>query len=143
MMQVEDTYSYKVSTTQNETTNDAPIVIISKVSQIKAVWKANYGLTKPNLDLVFDIINPDGVTVQEVKSLPDQGLQQRESDDDDSEMNRKMNPVDYNQPVDDSPSSNSSSSNLDDTVMISEHGNIIPTTVFNPKWIKLSDRLIG
>jgi hypothetical protein len=49
-MQVGDSYSYEVSTTQNETTNDKPIVIISKVSQIKAIWKANYGLTKPELD---------------------------------------------------------------------------------------------
>jgi hypothetical protein len=118
----------------NETTNDQPIVITKKVSHIKAVWKSNYGITEPVLDLEFDIIKPDEDAIaQETKTLLDQGLQQRQSDDDDSEMDRKMSPVDYNQPVDDSSSLNSSNSNLDDTVTNSERGNTIHTTVFNPR----------
>jgi hypothetical protein len=120
------------------------LVIVKKVSHIKAVWKENYGITKPMLNLEFEIIKPDGdALAQENKALLNQGLQQRESDNDYSEMDRKMSPVTYNQPVDDSPSLLSSSSNLDDTVTISEHGKTIPTTVFNPRWIHLPDRLIG
>jgi hypothetical protein len=58
-------------------------------------------------------------------------------------MDRKMGPGYFNQPDDDSAPSGSSNSNLDDTATVSDHGNPVPATVFNPMWIKLPDRLFG
>jgi hypothetical protein len=38
---------------------------------------------------------------QDINELRKQGSQQRESDDEDSEMDRKLSPVDYYEPMDD------------------------------------------
>jgi hypothetical protein len=80
-------------------------------------------------------------TVDEPIPPIETGLEQRESDDDDLESDKKMPAIQQNRPDDEQSVTNTSNSNLDDSTVVNEQVN--PTTILNTAWTNLPDRLLG
>jgi hypothetical protein len=81
-----------------EDTSEPTIVVDKHINHIKNAWKAKYGISKPTLDLQFEMVktyenkltqeaiearNRSLELLNEVKQLRNQSLQQRESNDED------------------------------------------------------------
>jgi hypothetical protein len=102
IMKVDNTVTIDVpSSDPIEDTSKPTIVVDKNNSRIKNAWKVKYGISKPTLDLQFEMVkmyenkltqeaiearNRILELLHEVKELQNQGSQQRESDDEDSEM---------------------------------------------------------
>jgi hypothetical protein len=92
IMKVNDTVTINVPSAPIESTSEPTIVVHKNINRIKNAWKTKYGISKPTLDLQFEMVKTYGNElvqdfidawnqsldlVQDVKELRNQGSQQR------------------------------------------------------------------
>jgi hypothetical protein len=169
IMKVAPTLTINVPSTSNDDTGKTTIIVEPDITVIKRSWETKYKIRNPNLDLTFEITNlPQQPEPSEELHVQRQRLDERhenimmqtkepptpqslykyqpdsyDEDEKEQDMDRKMSPVAYGQPMGELEQSHSSGSDLEDSVTISVPERPVRTAMYNRTWVDLPRDIIG